>query len=166
MSYHPAARPFPGGRGRGRGSAMGDDAVPLTPIGALAAQVNRFGATAPPAYRFASRTFSTSATTLEPDLAIVAVTIYQRRATDAFAQFHDAGSEAEIASANAAFANPVGFVSTHMAQVTQAIGNFADSLNLPSGMTEAVLSELTSGQAIGLAVGFGLLAWLFARSVP
>jgi len=142
---------------------MGDDTVPSTPLAALASQVNRFGASAPAPYRFAGKTFSTSATMLEPDLALVAVTIYQRRAADSYAQFHDAGSEAEIAKANLAFANPVSFVSTNMGQVTQAIGSFADSLGLPSASSDAGSLTAVAGGTLMMIAGLAIAFWVVTR---
>jgi hypothetical protein len=119
------------GRARGRGGAMGDVAPGLTPVGALAQQVNRFGPSAPAAYRVVSSVFPVATGNLTPELAMAALIIYQRRATDAYNQFHDAGSEAAISAANQGFADPVGFVAPQVAQMTQVIGGFADAVGIP-----------------------------------
>lgn len=108
---------------------MGDDAAPLSPVAQLAAQVNRFGASAPAPYQFAPVAFPL-ASTLDPALAQVALLIYQRRLTDAYNQLRDAGTAAAIDAANAGFADPVAFVSPRVSQVTSTIGTFADALGL------------------------------------
>lgn len=122
------------GRRHGSGRAMGDVGVAAgDSLAALAAQVNRFGPGAPASYRFASRVFPLATGKLDPELALVAITIYQRRATDAYGQFHDAGSADAITRANAGFADPARFVMMNLPDVTQSIGSFADSLGLPAG---------------------------------
>lgn len=108
---------------------MGDDAQPSSPVTQLAAQINRFGASAPGPYQFAPVPFPLSST-LDLPLAQVALLIYQRRLTDAYTQVHDAGTAAAIDAANAGFADPVAFVSPRIAQVTSTIATFADALGL------------------------------------
>lgn len=139
--------------------AMGDAAPAPVTFATLAAQVNRFGpAGAPAGYQFVMRPFQLDAVKLDPGLALVAVTIYLRRATDAYNQFHDAGSEQAIAAANAGFADPVAFVTPRLADVTQVVSEFADSLGLPA-------AEGASGSIspIAIAAGIGLVLWLWSR---
>lgn len=116
------------GRARGHGRAMGDDAAPVSPIAALVAQVNRFGPSAPAAFQFAAQPFVEGR--LDLALALTALTIYLRRSTDAYAQFHDAGTAATIEAANAGFADPVAFVNAHLGDMLPVIRAFADSLGL------------------------------------
>lgn len=150
MSYlRPAARPVR--RPRSAGSAMGDDVtVPYTSGPAiLAAQVNRFGVDAPAAYQFVTDPLPIDAVKVSPALALVAISIYQRRATDAYQQFHDQGSLAALEAANRGFADPVAFVTGHLADVTSAVRGFADSVGLPPAAGDP---------AIGLSLG-GLPSW-------
>lgn len=133
----------PARRTRGAGGALGDSIVAIPdPVAALAAQVNRFGADAPAAYQFAQAPFLDSGN-LSPGLALTALTIYQRRAADAYAKFHDAGSQALLDQANQGFASPTTFVMLHLADVTQAIRGFADSVGLAPAPSSAE-SPMTS----------------------
>lgn len=111
-------------------SGLGDTAA-MGPVAALAMQVNRFGASAPLTYQFVTVPFPAT-DVLDPALALTALTIYLRRATDAYASFHDAGTQAAIAQATAGYANPSSFVGTNMGTITPVIKMFADSLGLPS----------------------------------
>lgn len=147
------------------GGAMGDVAAAGDP-GALVAQVNRFNTQAPSGYQFVTEPFTAPVSvlgiTLLPvslPLATMALTIYQRRATDAYNQFHDAGSLQAIATANAGYADPVKFVTDHMAEVTQTLQAFADSLGIPPVPSEA--STLDTGVSTGtlLLAGGILVAW-------
>ncbi len=116
-------------RARGLRGAMGDVVAPAgDPAAGLVAQVNRFGPGAPTGYQFVSEPFSLP---MGISMATTALTIYQRRATDAYNQFHDAGSEQAIAAANAGYADPVAFITGHLAEVTQTLQAFADSLGIP-----------------------------------
>ncbi len=130
------------------GRAMGDAEAPS--VATLAAQVNRFGVAAPAAYRFVTTPY-TASDTLTPALALTALTIYLRRATEAYASFHDEGSEQAIAAANAGFANPTGFVTNNLGAVTQAVALFADSLGLP-GATSLPFSSTTFAVAAVVAI--------------
>ena len=132
------------------------------PLGALAAQVNRFGPGAPLAYQFVSHTFPVASVTLDPELALVATTIYQRRSTDAYAQYHDAGSAAAIERANRGFADPVTFVTANLSDVTNTIGGFADAVGLPMSTDDAAgggLGTTTILLIAGAAVGL----WMVLR---
>jgi len=150
---------------------MGDVAADVTSAD-LVAQVNRFGPGAPSAYQFVTTPFTApvavygiSLMPIGVGLATVALTIYQRRATDAYNQFHDAGSQQAVAAANAGYADPVAFVTSHLAEVTQTLQAFADSLGIPPAT-----SATTAGSDTGLSTGTlvlagGLLAvwWLMER---
>jgi hypothetical protein len=149
---------------------MGDITADATPAD-LVAQVNRFGAGAPSGYKFVTDPFTAPVAvlgvTLLPigiGLATTAVTIYQRRATDAYNQFHDAGSEQAIADANAGFADPVGFVTTHLGQITQTLQTFADSLGIPPAASSSVApDDSSSGNTLMLAAGILAVWWLMER---
>jgi hypothetical protein len=92
-------------------------------------------------------------------VAPIAVVIYQRAATDSYNQYGDRGSAQQIEKANEGFANPVGFVSTNMAEVTGMVAALADSLGLPSsggsgsGMSRTLL----------IVGGIALAAWVLSR---
>jgi hypothetical protein len=149
MSYHRPPRTALVGRVRGPGGALsgfGDAAgfVAGDQLPQLAAQVNRFGPGAPAAYQFTSKVFPLASGKIDPEIALVATTIYLRRATDAFSQFHDAGSAAAIARANLGFADPVGFVTANLADVVTTIGSFADSLGLPAASAAGPIPGLPS----------------------
>lgn len=112
---------------------MGDAAPgPVDPVVRLAQQVNRFGPKAPVAYRFSDREFPLASGKIAPDLALAALLIFQRRYTDAYNAAHDQGSANAIQAANEGFADPVGFVTSNLAAVTQAVALFGDSLGLPA----------------------------------
>lgn len=146
---------------RARGSALGDTAAPNPapdPVTALIAQVNRFtGAGAPTAYRVADAPFGVATGNLAI-VAPVAVVIYQRAATDSYNQFGDRGSAQQIDKANTGLADPVGFVSTNMAEVTSVIAALADSLGLSSTPGAAGVSR--TFLIIG---GIAIAAWLLSR---
>lgn len=155
------------GARRGVLAAMGDviaTAVAPSGVATLIAQINRFGADAPAALQFVQQPFPVATGILAPDVALVALTIYQRRAADGFARFHDAGSQSAIAAANQGFANPVGFVTAHIADITQTLAAYADSVGLP-GPAVAV-AETGTGidtSALALAAALGLAIWLGVR---
>jgi hypothetical protein len=139
------------------GSATGAD---------LAAQVNRFGPSAPSGYQFVTEPIPAPLTalgvTLLPisvGLATIALTIYQRRATDSYNQFHDTGSSQAIAAANAGFADPVGFVTSNLNTVTQTLQAFADSLGIPAAAAATSPADDSSGTLL-LVAGAALVAWL------
>lgn len=143
-------------------SSLGDDSGLANPIRTLTAQVNRFGAGAPAGYQFVTTPFDLDAVTLSPDLALAATVIYQRRATDAYNQFHDAGSAQAIADANAGLTSPVGFVSTRMADVISTVGQFADALGLPQA--SGGLRSLVDPDHLPYAIGaLALAIWLVTR---
>jgi len=123
------------------------------PVAVLVAQVNRFGPQAPAAYQFAQAPFPVT-DVLTPDVALTALTIYLRRSTDAYAALPDIGTRIAIEAANAGFTDPVAFVTAHLAEITQVISAFADSLGL-SGSSAAAASSPT---ALVLALG-GLAVW-------
>lgn len=152
-------------RAQGRGGrAMGDVGSGVTAAD-LAAQVNRFGPSAPAGYQFVTApltpppaVFGISLMPLGVDLATVALTIYQRRATDAYNQFHDTGSQQAITAANAGFADPVTFVTGHLAEVTQTLQAFADSLGIPAAGDGSAAAGISGGP---LLIGAAILAlWL------
>jgi len=135
----------------------------------LAAVVNRFGPGAPAAYQFTSKVFPVATGKIDPEIALVATTIYLRRATDAYSQFHDPGSAAAIARANAGFGDPVGFVTANLADVVTTIGGFADSLGLPAAGGAGSLPGLPSTiagidtQTVLLVAGGALALWMVTR---
>ncbi len=144
---------------------MGDvaPATPVGPWGALAAQVNRFGAGAPAGYVFASQVYPVASGIPDPGLAVTAATIFQRRAADAYNQFADAGSAAAIARANQGLADPLGFVTANLAEVTSVIGAFADSLGIPpaagaAGATPGTIAGVDTTTLLWIA-GIGLALW-------
>jgi hypothetical protein len=134
------------------------DAAPADPVATLAAQVNRFGASAPVGYQFVTTPF---APPMSMGLATAALTIYQRRATDAYSQFHDAGSQAAIDAANAGFSDPVSFVMGHLSEVISTVATFADALGIPGAGANAEPADTgTSTGSILLAAGILGLWWL------
>ena len=141
---------------------MGDTAVSPDPVGQLAAQVNRFGSGAPAAYQFVTTPFPVDTGVLGPDLALAAVLIYQRRATDGFTKFHDMGSEAAITKANQGLVDPVSFVTANLPEVTSVIAAFADSLGLPAATGGLLMFGLDATALVLIAAGgFGL--WYMTR---
>lgn len=165
MSYDRPQRTLSAGRWRGPARGMGDTAPTMTPVEALIHQVNRFGPTAPAQYRFADRAFPVVASgKIAPDVAMAALLIYQRRAADAYNQFHDAGSEAAISRANQGFADPVAFVTGNLADVTTAITGFADSLGFPPATSPGQGGGGGfSTQTILMVAGGAVLLWLVTR---
>jgi len=144
---------------------MGDVATSSDPVGALVAQVNRFDAKAPSGYQFVTDLFTAppsffgvSVLPVSLALATMALTIYQRRATDAYNQFHDTGSQQAIAAANAGFADPAKFVGDNLTTVTQTLQAFADSLGIPPAQGDSVADTGLSSGTVLLAVGI-LVAW-------
>lgn len=150
-------------RARGGGGAMGDvGGGGGTSVADLADQVNRFGPGAPAAYQFVTTPFDRPPAPygiqlipLDVGLATMALTIYQRRATDAYNQFHDRGSQNAITKANAGFADPVAFVTNNLADVVSTLRAFADSLGIPPAPGDTVSD-------IGISSGTLLLAALAA----
>jgi hypothetical protein len=148
---------------------MGDVGTQIT-AGDLAAQVNRFGAGAPSGYQFVTEPFaappSVFGVSLMPmsiGLATSALTIYQRRATDAYNQFHDTGSELAITTANAGFADPIAFVTGHLSEVTQTVQQFADSLGIPPASSGAPAETGTSGGPLLIGAAIVAVWWLMER---
>lgn len=163
MSYlRPALAPVRRARGVGGAlSGLGDIQAAPGP-GALAAQVNRFGESAPASYQFVTTPFPVDTGKIDSALAIVALTIYQRRAADAYQQFHDAGSAAAIDAANAGFANPVGFVTGHLAEVLTAVKGYADSVGLPPAQGDGGGSSLDP-TTLALAAAAAAALWWMRR---
>lgn len=166
MSYTRPMRPWKGARRRRLGHAMGDVGIGGSdPVAQLITQVNRFGPGAPSGSQVIDRAYPVSSGKVAPDVALSATVIYQRRAARAFEQFGDAGSAQAIAKANAGFADPVAFVTGNLAEVTQAIAGFADSLGIPGAGADTV-SIPTSIDAIPLPLllaGGAALLWLVTR---
>ncbi len=176
MSYHRPPR-MPGwGPRRGPGGASSDfgafgavgDVVGELLVDSavrLAQQVNRFGPGAPAGRQLVDQAFPLAPGTISPALALAAVVIYQRRATDAYSQFHDAGSAQAITAANLAFADPVTFVNQHLADVISTIASYADSLGLPGPTSDGgadVIAGLST-RTLLLAAGGALLLWVVMR---
>lgn len=148
----------------GAGRAMGADPQPpvADPAQILALEVNRFGAGAPIAYRFAPTPFPLATGKISPALAMAALLIYQRRATEAYEQFQDVGSAQAIAQANAGFADPVGFVTSRLFEVVTTIRSFGDLLGLPAAEQGDTGSVGGVNTMILLAVG-ALALWMVMR---
>jgi hypothetical protein len=130
------------------------------PVADLIRQLNRFGPAAPAGLVFLSQPLATG-NVITPEVAIAAVTIFQRRATDAWNQFHDQGSAAAIDAANAAFADPVSFVTARLSEVTTAVAGFADASGLP-GPQGSLAGD--SSHALLIVAGIGLALWWLMRS--
>jgi len=152
------------GRARGRGRAMGDDATGGATVTDLAIQVNRFGAQAPAGYQFVTVPFDAPPAPygiqllpLGIGLATMALTIYQRRATDAYNRFHDQGSQQAIAKANAGFADPVTFVTANLGEIVPTLRAFADSLGIPADPGDAAATD--AGISAGTIILAGILLW-------
>ncbi len=177
MSYRPT-RMLPAGpvRGPARGMPvpvlgampmpMGGDSA-SDPVAQLAAQVNRFGPGAPAAYQFTSKAFPLASGVVNPELALVALTIYQRRATEGYSQIHDAGSLAAITRANLGYGDPVGFVTANLADVLTTVGGFADSLGLPGpDAGDGTIAGTFAGidtRTLLLVAGGALVLWMVTR---
>lgn len=149
---------------------MGDVAAPAGDPAVLAAQVNRFGTSAPSGYQFVTEPFTAPPAffgvpliPISIGLATMALTIYQRRATDAYNQFHDAGSQQAITAANAGFADPVGFITGHLAEVTQTLQAFADSLGIPPAPGDAPTDTGPSGGPLLIGAVIIAVWWLMER---
>jgi hypothetical protein len=140
---------------------MGDTAV-TDPVADLIIQVNRFGPAAPVGLQFVQQPFPL-ATGISPELALAALTIYQRRSTDAFNQFHDAGSAAAIAAANLGFINPVAFVTGALADVTRTIAGYADSIGLPNADGTSSTIAGIDLQTVLIVAGLGVAAWWLVK---
>jgi hypothetical protein len=113
--------------------------------------------TAPPSF------FGVSLLPMSIGLATAALTIYQRRATDAYNQFHDAGSQVAITTANAGFADPVAFVTGHLSEVTQTLQQFADSLGIPAASSGAPADTGPSGGPLLIGAVIVGVWWLMER---
>lgn len=163
MSKRPSA---PRGCYGSMGGAMGDTAPARAyTVGDLVRQVNRFGDSAPVGYRYAAASegvvgapFDPAAVQVTMPLAIAAVLIYQRRASDAYSRFGDQGSLAALNAANGAFADPVGFVTSRLAEVVSTISSFGDSLGIPAADGSSTLAGLPTWA--WLAIAGGLLWWV------
>ncbi len=132
------------------------------PVAELTAQVNRFGVAAPAGLQFVQQPVPL-ATGISQGLALAAVAIYQRRAADAFSQFHDAGSAAMLTAANVAFADPVSFVTANLADVTRTIAGYADSVGLPSADGSPSTISGVDMQTVLIVAGLGLAAWWLVK---
>jgi len=122
--------------------AFGDTVILSSPVDKLALQVNRFGPSAPSAYRFHATDFATGKP-LDIDLASTAMLIYQRRAIDSFAQFQDSASKALIDKANAGMADPVTWVQANLGDVTGVIKGYGDSVGLPAAPSTGILDKVS-----------------------
>lgn len=152
------------GCGCSMGGALGDDGTTVSPFATLAAQVNRFGPSAPVGLQFAPTPFSVTNPVLDPALALAAVLICQRRATDAYNQFHDAGSAAAIAAANVGLLDPSGYVTTNLASTTSTVASYADSMGLAGVQTTISVPGIGEVPTTTLLmVGGAVLAFMLLR---
>lgn len=165
MSYlRPALAPVRRARGAGGALPWGLGDIQAAPgPAALAQQVNRFGESAPASYQFVTTPFPVDTGKVDPALAVVALTIYQRRAADAYQQFHDAGSAAAIDAANAGFSNPVGFVTSHLSEVVTAVKGYADSVGLPAAGAEGGSGSSLDTTTLALAAVAAAALWWMGR---
>lgn len=136
--------------------------TPSSQVTALVGQVNRFGPSAPAAYQFATAPVVDTGK-IDPTLALVALTIYQRRATDAYTQIQDAGSLAAITAANQGFSDPVGFVTAHLSDVLTAISGFGDAVGLPPAAVAASTPPPLDSTTILVAAAAGIALWWMMR---
>jgi hypothetical protein len=138
---------------------MGDVAASRTAVDELAAQVNRFGPTAPEPHRIAPIRFATSGqTAVTMELAVPAIVIAHRRANEAYVRFGDQGSLQAIGTITAGYANPVGYVTSHLGELTSTLRAYGDSLGLPAAVAESeVLGIPTTYVLIGVALVLMLL---------
>lgn len=95
------------------------------------------------------------------DVAIIALTLLQQSLITAAAAIPDPGTTAQLNAVNAAFADPVAYVTANQASVTAKLAGYADSKGLPpANMNPGASSDLTTALAIG---GVLLVAWMALR---
>lgn len=134
---------------------LGDVGASRTPVDDLAAQVNRFGPTAPEPHRIAPISFATSGqTAVTMELAVPAIVIAHRRANEAYIRFGDQGSLQAIDAISAGYANPVGYVTSHLVELTSTLRAYGDSLGLPVAAVE--------GEMFGIPTTYVLIGVAFA----
>lgn len=143
------------------GCGMGDDTDPVV---TLIAQVNRFGPAAPAAYQITPKVLPLASGIITMDLALPAVIIFQRRAASAYQQFNDSGSAATLARANQGFADPIGFVTANLAEVTTAVAGYGDAVGLPAAVGGGgVPGTGLDSTTILIVAGVGLALWWMTR---
>lgn len=142
---------------------MGDIATGDAGVAALVRQLNRFAPpVAPAAHQVLKAALPLATGNVTMEVALPAVVLYQRRATAAYEQYEDAGSLAVLEQANQAFTNPVAFVTANLANVTNTIASYGDSLGLEAAAGADTSSGVNVTQLAVLA-GIGLLAWWMMR---
>lgn len=144
----------------GAGSAMGDTQPPT--VGQLVAQINRFGPSAPPAYRLGINgiPFDPATVQVTLPLAVAAVSVYQRAAAEAYSRFGDAASLDRLNLANQGFSDPVMFVNSHLADVIATIAGYGDSVGIKAAdgtLTQGIFAGLSTSTVLLLAAGAVLL---------
>lgn len=141
---------------------MGDTATDGG-VAALVGQLNRFAPPAAPVEHQVLKAALPLATgNVTMDVALPAVVLYQRRATAAYQQFQDAGSLAVLEQANQAFTSPVAFVTANLANVTNTIASYGDSVGLAPAASGASGGGVDVTQLAVLA-GVGLAVWWMMR---
>lgn len=132
------------------------------PTAILIAEVNRFGPSAPPALQYVKVLFPLATGNVPPAVAVAAAWIYHRRAQDAVLQFADKGSADLVRRASAAIADPQGFVTKNIAEVTQTIKGYADANGLGSSRLSIAgkVADLAKSPLVLVAVGAGLLLFV------
>ena len=122
--------------------------------GKLISQVNRF------AKRPNAGFTAFSTTVIDVPVATVALTLYRERLASSYDRIPDRGTLSELNAANAAYANPVGFVTGNASKITQTLGIYGDSLGLPPAASSSSSKLLYIAIAIG---GIGLVWFLTKR---
>lgn len=127
-------------------------------VKALQRQLNRFGPAAPADVRFLKEPLPVNGT-IDMGTAIHSVLVIQKRAADAFATYHDNTSRDVLAAANAGFADPVAFVTNHLADVLTVVTNYADAKGIarPGLLANLPVSPvvLVAGVAAAAVLYFG-----------
>ncbi len=162
-----AARSYGAGLGCACQPALGDTAVPVapTPEGYLQQQINRFaGPAVPQDVRYLEVALPVTGI-IDMGTAIQAVLIAQRRAADAFARYRDNTSTDILATANTAFADPIGYTVRNLGDLTLVVSNYADAKGLPKpgSVAGAASSLIGSPKALALAGGAAIAAFLLWR---
>lgn len=142
--------------------ALDGDAVPVaSPVVVLQQQLNRFaGAGVPADIAFLKAPLPVTGV-LDPETAITAVLVVQKRAADAFRTYRDVTSTDILARANEGFADPPAWVGQNLADVTLVVSNYANARGLPGASGSTKILGLP--RAVVIAAGLAAGALLFLR---
>lgn len=145
-----------GGAKAGMGATVMPVPAPVAPVGdpntLLRSQVNRFLSPLTPAALQLGTTPVAPTGPLDLQTATYAAVIYQRRATDAYAA--DPTQGAMVDRANSALADPLGFVSANIDEVTQTVMTYGDLNGVPPASI--------SGTILGIPTTYVLAAGALA----